>query len=201
MTRLSGDGVLERIAEIILNEPSATVGDIARYLGYSEQKSVYYWLDKAGYKSIRSFRDAVLTGRFPRRRPRLPEVIGETRPGHDLGSLPVVSLAPGRVEPTGRSLGQAWHPGLSAAAFAYRMPGQVYAPLLLAGDYLIVDPERRLEEAALILAREDRDGALVFRYYTLGPATLLLHPVTGRAHQGRPAVLGPILGVLRGLPV
>lgn len=53
--------VLDRIAHLIREDPAITVAEIARRLGYSEEKSVYYWLEKASIKGIKEFKRIVLT--------------------------------------------------------------------------------------------------------------------------------------------
>ena len=53
---------VDRMAEIILARPSVTARQLAQELGFAQERSVYYWLRKAGYGGLQSFRAAVLTG-------------------------------------------------------------------------------------------------------------------------------------------
>ena len=41
--------VLKQMAKLILQNPSITVRELANTLGYSEEKSIYYWLEKANF--------------------------------------------------------------------------------------------------------------------------------------------------------
>jgi SOS-response transcriptional repressor LexA len=194
---LSTDSVLDRIAEIILNHPSASVAFIAQALGYAEEKSVYYWLHKAGYRSAREFRAAVLTGRFPRRLPRPPDRLGET-PGPAWDQLPVAeAVAPGRVQYTGSTLAMTSALLVSQSGFAIRLESAEDAPLFLPGDFLVVDPAGAMDDAALVVAWLEGHGACVCRYYAPRDTTILLHPVTGLPCPGRPAVLGRVVALVR----
>ncbi|HHV79754.1 MAG TPA: S24 family peptidase [Firmicutes bacterium] len=51
---------LEKMIQLVRRDPAITVSELASSLGYSEEKSVYYWLDKAGYSGIREFKRDVL---------------------------------------------------------------------------------------------------------------------------------------------
>ena len=66
--------MLDRMAQIIRENPTATVREIAAQLGFSEEKSVYYWLQKERFRGLKEFKRAVLTGRYP----RSPYVLGST---------------------------------------------------------------------------------------------------------------------------
>src|SRR5690606_40893736 len=56
---------VDRMSEIILQRPSVTGKELARELGFAQERSVYYWLHKAAYAGLRDFRAAVLTGAYP----------------------------------------------------------------------------------------------------------------------------------------
>lgn len=58
------DEILQKMARFIQSNPNITVRELASLLGYAEERSVYYWLNKARFAGIRDFRQAVLTGRF-----------------------------------------------------------------------------------------------------------------------------------------
>ncbi|MEW6523445.1 MAG: hypothetical protein AB1445_07720 [Bacillota bacterium] len=194
---MSTDTVLDKIAEIILAHPAASVARIAKELGYAEEKSVYYWLHKAGYRSAREFRAAVLTGRFPRRLPRPPERLAErTSPSWD--TLPVAeAVPPGRIHYTGTTLAMASAVLVSPSGFALKLETGEYAPVLLSGDFLVVDPAGAVDDAALVLAWLDGHSVCVCRYYAPRDTTVLLHPVSGLPWPGHPAVLGRVVAMVR----
>jgi hypothetical protein len=57
---------VERMAWVIREDPSITVKELTKKMGFAEQKSVYYWLDKANFKGLKAFRRAVLAHRASR---------------------------------------------------------------------------------------------------------------------------------------
>ncbi|CAB1129108.1 conserved protein of unknown function [Candidatus Hydrogenisulfobacillus filiaventi] len=61
---------LDRMADLILEDPVITVAELARRLGYAEDKTIYYWIAKANFSGLRSFKRAVLKGRYPAGRAR-----------------------------------------------------------------------------------------------------------------------------------
>lgn len=46
---------------VVRAHPTITVHELAREMGYSEDRSVYYWLRKAGFRGLRDFKESVLT--------------------------------------------------------------------------------------------------------------------------------------------
>lgn len=56
--------VIDRIANLILEDPLITAGQIAHRLGYAEEKTVYYWLHKSHFGGLNAFKKAVLHGHF-----------------------------------------------------------------------------------------------------------------------------------------
>lgn len=56
--------VLQRMSQLVRERPAITVRELADALGYSQERSVYYWLNKADFRGIRQFRDAVLRGEW-----------------------------------------------------------------------------------------------------------------------------------------
>lgn len=56
--------VIDRIANLILEDPLITADRIAHQLGYAEEKTVYYWLHKSHFGGLNAFKKAVLHGQF-----------------------------------------------------------------------------------------------------------------------------------------
>ncbi len=52
--------VLEKIIALVRARPTITVRELARELGFSEERSVYYWLRKAGHKGLKSLKEQVV---------------------------------------------------------------------------------------------------------------------------------------------
>jgi hypothetical protein len=59
--------VLDKIAGLILQDPFLTATEMAHRLGYAEEKTIYYWMDKAHYPGLVAFKRAVLSGQYHRR--------------------------------------------------------------------------------------------------------------------------------------
>lgn len=74
--------VLDKIVNLILQDPFLTASEIARRLGYAEEKTVYYWIEKAHYSGLVSFKRAVLSGQYR------PQNAHESSPHY--GLLPVI---------------------------------------------------------------------------------------------------------------
>jgi hypothetical protein len=70
------------MSRLILADPNVTARQIAKTLGYAEEKSVYYWLSKSGYKGMRDFKKAVLSRSIHRSSGR--SVCGENIRRHGL---------------------------------------------------------------------------------------------------------------------
>lgn len=114
--------VLERMAALIREDPAITVAEIARRLGYSEEKSVYYWLEKARVKGIREFKRMVLTEHLTRPSPPLrppeQEVQGE---GGKAAEPPTPSgVEPSPREVTSYSRGDDWTPKIPSGVEAIK---------------------------------------------------------------------------------
>ena len=56
--------VIDRIANLILEDPLITASHIAHKMGYAEEKTVYYWLRKSHFGGLNAFKKAVLHGHF-----------------------------------------------------------------------------------------------------------------------------------------
>ncbi len=75
--------VIDRIANLILEDPLITAHRIAHRLGYAEEKTVYYWLHKSHFGGLNAFKKAVLHGQF------LPQDTVAEEAGGLYGRLPV----------------------------------------------------------------------------------------------------------------
>lgn len=160
--------VIDKIADLILQDPSISVREVARRLGYAEEKTVYYWLSKRGFRGIRPFKRAVLTGQYrhvlrpsseaPKRSSRLPVADRLASNGDPLYTGTTVPVGLDR----GRGLYVLHYPG--PAAFG-----------ILTGDYLVVGP-LELEASEVVLVQAD--GAQLELRHVLTPAP-----------EGRPLLL------------
>lgn len=194
---------LQRIANLIRKQPSLTVREIAAILGYSEGKSVYYWLTKAGFHGIKDFRDQVFQGNYPPLPLPPPAVAGEEPERYTTLDYPLVEA----VAPSGRPLFanrpyRLHWPTDSQKAFLFRLKNPEYSPFLLAGDVLLVDPSARGRDGQLVLIHLADREPQVRRFYRTEQGPFLLHPAQPEvAHKppqtSRLHVLGVIIRVIR----
>src|SRR5579875_3830418 len=139
--------VIDRIADLILQDPSISVREVARRLGYAEAKTIYYWLSKRGFHDIRPFKRVVLTGQYrhvlragpdsAKRAARLPVADRLSPQGDPLYTGATVPVALDR----GRGLYVPHSPGPPDLG-------------VLTGDYLVVGP-LALEEAEVVLVQTE----------------------------------------------
>ncbi|WP_068136356.1 LexA family transcriptional regulator [Limnochorda pilosa] len=185
--------VLKRMADLVRERPAATVRELADHLGYTQERSVYYWLNKADFQGIRQFRDAVLRGEFAERRAPQPAPAGNAVPLYRLSQMP---LPPDDRPPASRQVvvDLATTPGF----FAFEAEGTEYAPLIEPLDQLVVDPEAELRDGDLALVMVRGYGPAVRRIFGQRP-TWLVHPSRGRPFEAQndPVILGRIVRLLR----
>ncbi|MGI6663711.1 MAG: hypothetical protein ACOX4B_09770 [Bacillota bacterium] len=152
--------IIDDMVHIVMRNPNATAKDIAAELGYAEEKSVYYWLGKAGFRGLKDFKLAVL-----RRTP--PKTQVETqKPAYARESgVPAFRLYPEedtRALPTGL-----WeHIGKQAGPHSYGvlLTKSEFPPLVSRGDVLVVDPQAPFFQGDLVWVSVKGSKRLVRRY-------------------------------------
>ncbi|MCL6451841.1 MAG: S24 family peptidase [Acetobacteraceae bacterium] len=196
--------ILEKMARMIRDNPSITVRELATRLGYSEGKSVYYWLEKARFYGLKDFKRAVLTGQFRAAQPQeaepsLPEAF-LLFPATEVPLVVQFDSAGNPIYAEGRSIRAHLRP-VAKGAFAYRLPTQEYCPLLLARDMVLVDPSGTPRNGELVLALVPKVGPRIFRYLGTPGHQLLIHPVDGnQPPPGEPPrLLGRVVQLVRAL--
>ncbi len=124
--------VLNQMAQLILEDPFITAKQLARQLGYAEEKSVYYWVDKTMFHGLNGFKRAVLSGQY--RVSSSPARDQRSR----YGRVPVVAGFRSNGDPilSGETLPIT---GASGAQWLWRYPGPVSGPFLPL-DSLILGP-------------------------------------------------------------
>lgn len=188
------------MAEIILQRPAVTARQLAHALDFAQERSVYYWLRKAGFRGLTDFRTAVLTGEYPvateastgpvaLRATHVAEVplLAAERP--PTGSTPLDYVI------TTRSV--------SRDAFAVTIESDEYRPLVERNDILLIDPDERLADGDLALVQPGPQHPILCRIYA-SPKRWYVHPVTGRPidrPRRNPSVdvrlLGRVIGLQR----
>lgn len=122
--------VLDQIAQLILEDPFITAVQIARKLGYAEEKTVYYWIDKGHYQGLTAFKRAVLGGHYHPGESSLHE------PRVRYGRLPVIERFRTNGDPvlTGETISL---PQSQKTQYAWRYQGSPL-PTVLHGDLLLL---------------------------------------------------------------
>ncbi|MCL6451842.1 MAG: hypothetical protein K6T75_11165 [Acetobacteraceae bacterium] len=203
--------VLDRVAQLIRENPSITVQEIATRLGYSEEKSIYYWLEKSKYYGIKEFKKAVLTGEYR------PQEAAATAPEEGIKEpdtfllyptteVPLVTRFTSSGEPQfaeGRTLSRQVKT-LSQGSFAYRLRTEEYAPLLIPRDLVLTDPAETPANGDLVLLWLPPSEVLLRRYYAAPDRTFFVHPIHGRnlaeeKPHAQPKIIGKVLQLIRSL--
>jgi hypothetical protein len=183
-----GMSVTDQIAQLVLQDPSISVRELAERLGYSEEKSVYYWLHKRGFRGIRAFKRAVLTGQY-RSQWSAREPSG-ARPGR----LPVAERYARNGEPlfTGETIPVLLDKGRGLYVLRYPGPPDgAFAP----GDLLVVGPPD-LERAEWVIVLSAHHHPAVRRVVRSDGGFLLLNAASGEVdRQGR--IAGTLLQLIR----
>lgn len=182
--------IIREMARLIIQNPTISVKELASRLGYSQEKSVYYWLERAGFKGIKDFREKVLKGEYD---PHLHSTPVETMAnmGREVPGTPLVLPSlPYRAQ---RTLGE--------GSFAHPLETDEYSPFAVKGDILIVDPTRKPHDGQLVLT----DRNTLARCYSTTTGVMLAHPC--RAHvssvdseEAEARIIGPVVYILRPLP-
>lgn len=179
---LLGKGIhvdnLEKMALLIQKNPSITGKELARQLGYAQEKSIYYWLNKWGYKGLREFKDEVLAWE---RRPY--SQVAESGIRYTVQELPLQGSthAPGPPQEEVESViplvvGEG---ELSTASFALAISTDDYYPLVGINDLIIVDPRANFVSGDLFLVSGENDQPQLRRLYDIGDEYLIIHPLRG----------------------
>lgn len=150
--------VLDKIAQLITEDPFLTANQIAKRLGYAEEKTVYYWIDKGHFGGLTAFKRAVLRGHYPR------TLAGESKARYGPLQIPVVEEFGSDAHPifSGELISLVYRP--VAIQFAWRYRGERTAHIL-PGDILLVVP----------LAAEHFRWVLAFTSYRQPVVRVVLH--------------------------
>lgn len=146
---------LEKMIALIRAQPAITVRELARQLGFAEERSVYYWLRKAGHRGLKTFKKEVLW----QRQPPEPSV-----PAHKAAD----GAAPAAEDV--REDAPAYPPQVLTVAT------RAYEPWVRAGDELHVDPRAVPGSGDLVVVDLPGEPDALRRCYPHPLETLLTHP-------------------------
>jgi SOS-response transcriptional repressor LexA len=136
--------IIDDIARLVLQDPNLSARGIAKKLGYSEQKSVYYWLKKAGFRGLKDFRHAVLRGRYP----VVPSNISSTEMVRDVPNAKSLPLYDDEQQVPLGDLSSVLDRGDNS--FAVLVSRKDLCTEAKAGDVLLIDPEARIFQGDLV---------------------------------------------------
>ncbi|HHY34502.1 MAG TPA: hypothetical protein GX510_02510 [Firmicutes bacterium] len=164
--------ILRKIAALVMENPNITVREIAQKLGYAEEKSVYYWLEKAKFAGIKDFKKAVLTGAVSPGflagdgKPKAPLKDGTSlKDALSLVDLPVRGHFPVRT-PGEKPLSQYLPIGFAPGSYLVPADEDLAAGTVRKGDLLLVDPSSPIQSGDLVMAVSEAGEPQVLRRYT-----------------------------------
>lgn len=163
---------LEQMADLVRQQPAISARELAGLCGWSEPKSVYYWLRKGRYRGLKHFKDIVLAQAEPAIQLREPEAEYGTNVGWPL-------------------------PGVS---FAYRWTSADAHPFVCAGDLLLGNPHPPFRDGELLLYREA--GRLRLAHFYRSDGGTRHAPIGRGAglRAGMPSeLIGRVTGIVRTL--
>jgi hypothetical protein len=197
--------VLRKIAAFIMENPNITVREIAQKLGYAEEKSVYYWLEKARFSGIKDFRRSVLTGTVPsgflaREKESKPPAKGSVQDALSLADLPVREHFPVR-SPGEKPLSQYLPLGFSPGSYLVPATEDLPAGLIRKGDLLLVDASSPIESGDLVLGvSESGEPKILRRYVTSRSGEVFVNLSDPGDTTSPAAVAGKIILLIRPVP-
>lgn len=198
---------LRKMARIVMQNPTATAREITEKMGYAQEKSVYYWLRKAGFRGIVDFRQAVLTGNFPPPDDfftRLP-IATDQQGKYMRRSIPVLGDFSKFVGATLSKLRPRFFlncPGaISKNGFALIMDLPDYHPAVQRDDIIAIDPDQESIQGDILLVSSVNRGNLLGHIYGKEESRLLISPTNpGYAitfNQEGFTVLGRVVALIR----
>ncbi len=144
---------LSQMANLIRENPSITVREIARELQFADSKSVYYWLDKHNFHGINEFKRYVLADKS-----RFTDGLAVTQNGLQryIVRVALFSWDPKVKNPVGEWCFLNDHPN-PRGLFAVQVGDQSFSPWLMTQDVLILQENlAELHNVWVLLARGGR---------------------------------------------
>ncbi|MGI6148887.1 MAG: hypothetical protein GX195_05455 [Firmicutes bacterium] len=176
---------LSQMANLVRENPSITVREIARELQFADNKSVYYWLEKHNFHGINEFKRVVLSdaGRFT-------EGLAVVQNGRQryLVRVALFAWSPKEKNPVGEWCFLYNHPN-PQGLIAVQVGDQSYSPWLMPRDILIVQADAGRTEMGWVLLTGGGRYHLAVR--TLGGT--MIDPRTGQAVSQDHKLVGVIV--------
>jgi hypothetical protein len=163
--------VLDKIGYVILQDPLVTASDIAKTLGYAEEKTVYYWLAKAEYHGLLDFKRAVVSGEYV-----VPSAVAQEAQAR-YNRIPIVDgFEPdGSANLTSETLSGSLTANVTGK-FAWRYHGPEQGPVQ-SGDLLLLAKLEERDHVKWVLAGAPRHSQVVMRVAS-ADATVFINTIT-----------------------
>ncbi len=149
---------INQMAHLVLANPTITVKELAKKMGFAEQKSIYYWLKKAGFRGMKDFRKALLAKCF-----RLPDACGETPAIKDSDNF-CIPLYTGDENLRRLDCVRFVKSHLGPNAFATLITKDKFDSTARLGDILVIDPDMPYIQGDLLLVSLEETLSLTRMY-------------------------------------
>lgn len=165
---------LDKIANLIKRNPSITVREIAAELKFSDNKSIYYWLNKHNFAGINEFKRQVLSEEQPHSQSPSIRIEGVE---HYLLTLPLYAWQSEQKKPLGEWYHFHHHPQ-SRGLYAIQVETDQFSPWFRQNDILVIAQGSSYAENNWVLveiANELSIGKIINRQI-VDPRTLANYP-------------------------
>lgn len=137
--------IIDDMINLVMQNPNVTAKEIAARLGYAEEKSVYYWLQKAGFRGLKQFRASILSRILsPSPRKTSAPVV------RDSGESSIPAYPDGNLETEPLNLWDQIHRRAGPSSYGVILARLGYPPMVSPGDMLVVDPDAPCFQGDLI---------------------------------------------------
>lgn len=183
--------VIDQMSRLVLADPNVTARQIAKSLGYAEEKSVYYWLSKSGYSGMKDFKRSVLKRTLPAsRRADLPVARDNSE---DI--LPLYSDV--QQKALGVDLQGHLLEHLGSESYCVLLTEDGSEPLASLGDLLLVDPGAPSFQGDLQWASVRGRMRLVRQYGVSGDSLFYVDAAQPGSLVSPDFVIGKVVFILR----
>jgi len=182
---------INQMAHLVLANPTITAKELAQKMGYAEQKSVYYWLDKAGYRGMKDFKKAVLSGCF-----QIAWEPGKLPAVRDSGKLPI-PLYTDDDKLTLLDYSDFVHSRLGPGSFAVLVSEEQSGQVAGQGDILIIDPDAPCIQGSIVLVNIEGAANLARVYHLTGKSPVYIDINNPNRLLSPNLVIGKVVFVVR----
>src|SRR5579875_3765824 len=161
---------VRKMARAIMDNPSATGRQLAEALGYSEPKSIYYWLKKDGLSGVRDLRRKVFRGELGDQ----PFQAREPSPAPEAGRLPLAVSLTAAGEPVFGG-GEWTYPTDSGRRFAIALKPEGWMVGRAERVVAVVDPAAPVRPGDLVLTADPEGQPQIWRTANAGQVRVLVN--------------------------